>query len=301
MAGKDSRREPRIDLDLSVTLLLPEGEREYPVGDASYRGVFLVSENPLPLRKLVRFRTRLSDDEEPLQMMGLVAHHISTAEANEIGRDPGMGIHLFSVGRETHRRWRRFIREHYEENPEAREEFKRLEYPHVVAHLPSNSALAEFFDDDLGGGEMFVRSSEVHSEGSPIICDIVHPNGTESIDLEGRVLSAIKSPPRKRGMKIEFADLDAEDQRRVQAFIDGDFDEIDRRTPGERDEELEDVVDSEEAIEDAGDEVEAPEPVEADGGESAATEESDAAADGGEAAEQEETSDDQEPTEESTA
>ncbi|MFB6373888.1 MAG: PilZ domain-containing protein, partial [Bradymonadaceae bacterium] len=113
MAGKQSRREPRIDLDLTVTLLLPDGEVEYPVADASYRGVFLISENPLPLRKLVRFRTQLDADEEPLQMMGLVAHHISTGEAAEIGRDPGMGIHLFSVGEETHRRWRQFIREHY--------------------------------------------------------------------------------------------------------------------------------------------------------------------------------------------
>ena len=233
MAGKQSRREPRIDLDLSVTLLLPDGEVEYPVGDASYRGVFLVSDNPLPLRKLVRFRTQLGEDENPLQMMGLVAHHISPGEAAEIGRDPGMGIHLFSVGEETHRRWRQFIRQRYETHPDAREQFKRLEYPHVVAHLPSNQALEEFFDDELANGEMFVRSSEIHEEGENVIVDIVHPDGNESLDLEGRVQKAVKSPPRKRGMTILFEDLDREARHRLQAFIDGDFEALNEGPPPE--------------------------------------------------------------------
>jgi len=231
MAGKQSRREPRIDLDLSVTLMLPDGEVEYPVGDASYRGVFLISDDPLPLRKLVRFRTRLTEDEEPLQMMGLVAHHISPGEAREIGRDPGIGIHLFSVGEQTHRRWRQFIREHYETHPEAREQFKRLEFPHVVAHLPSNQALEGFFDDELAHGEMFVRSSEVHQEDSNVIVDIVHPDGNQSLDLEGTVREAVKSPPRKRGMTIAFDDLDRDDQYRIQAFIDGNFEAMNAGPP----------------------------------------------------------------------
>lgn len=236
MTSKDARREPRIDIDLEVTLQLPDGEVDYSVGDASYRGVFLHTQDPLPLRKLVRFRTELPGDDEPLQMMGLVAHHIGPAEAEEFGRDPGMGIHLFSVGEETHRRWRDFVRERYEQDPEARKEFKRLEYPHVVAHLPSHEELESYFDEEFESGEMFVRSSEVHSQGTEVICDVVHSDGTRALDLEGRVEDTVKSPPRKRGMTIRFTNLDAENRRRIHAFIDGAFDEIERRPPGEREE-----------------------------------------------------------------
>jgi len=236
MTSEDARREPRIDIDLEVTLQLPEGDVDYSVGDASYRGVFLYTSDPLPLRKLVRFRTQLPDDDAPLQMMGLVAHHIAPAEAEEFGRDPGMGIHLFSVGEETHRRWRQFVQERYEQDPEARKEFKRLEYPHVVAHLPSHEELGSYFDEEVESGEMFVRSSEVHDEGTEVICDVVHSDGTRSLDLEGLVEDTVKSPPRKRGMTIRFTNLDDENRRRIQAFIEGRFDEIERRPPGERDE-----------------------------------------------------------------
>lgn len=219
MAGKHARREPRIDLDLTVTLLAPDGEAEYPVGDASYRGVFLKTDNPLPLRKLVRLRTDIADDEPPLQMMGLVAHHMGPAEAAEADRDPGMGIHLFSVGEQTHERWREFIREQYDERPEARKEVERLEQPHVVAHLPSRDELPEFFDDELTAGEMFVRSSEIHDEGSEIVVDIVHPDGRESLDLEGTVQETVKSPPRKRGMTIAFSEIDDETRGRIREFV----------------------------------------------------------------------------------
>jgi hypothetical protein len=229
MAGKNSRREPRIDLDLTVTLKLPDSEQTYNVGDASYRGVFLLSQNPLPLRKLVRMQIQLPGDDQPLQMMGLVAHHISPAEANEIGRDAGMGIHLFSVGEETHKQWRQFIRDRYESDPRAHEQFKRIELPHVVAHLPDHKALSEYFDDELTTGEMFVRSSEVHDEEETVICDIVHPDGADSIDLEGTVVEAVKSPPRKRGMRIAFDNIRDDDKRRIQAFVAGEFDELDRR------------------------------------------------------------------------
>jgi len=233
MTSENARREPRIDLDLDVTLKLPEGDAQYAVGDASFRGVFLRTADPLPLRKLVRFRTTLPGDDEPLQMMGLVAHHISPAEAEELDRDPGMGIHLFSVGEQTHRRWRRFVRERYEEDPEARQEFKRLEFPHVVAHLPSNEELETYFDDDLASGEMFVRSSEVHPTGTEVICDIVHSDGAHALDLEGIVDETVKSPPRQRGMTIRFPELDDEDRRRVRAFSESRLEDVERRPAGD--------------------------------------------------------------------
>ncbi|MBA2661407.1 MAG: PilZ domain-containing protein, partial [Bradymonadaceae bacterium] len=119
MSSHRSRRQPRVNVNLDVTLQNAQGETVFKTKNASYDGVFLLCPKPLPLRKLIRFRARLSEDEE-LQMIGLVAHTINASDAAEQKRPAGMGIQLFSVGQETHQRWRDFISEQYHQNPETR-------------------------------------------------------------------------------------------------------------------------------------------------------------------------------------
>src|SRR5690554_1619333 len=92
MSDKKQRREPRINISLPVTLQLPDGELAYEIANASHRGIFIACPEPLPLRKLVRFSTQLDEEEEPLQMLGLVAHTVNPAEARESGKAAGMGV-----------------------------------------------------------------------------------------------------------------------------------------------------------------------------------------------------------------
>lgn len=219
MSSKTQRREPRIDISLPVTLQLPDGELQYQINNASYRGVFIACPEPLPLRKLVRFRTQLSLDDEPLQMLGLVAHTINPTEARESGKTPGMGIQLYSVGKETRELWRNYLTEQYEKDPEALEKVRALDAPHVNVHMRSTEQLQTFAERDLEHGSIFVRTSELSPIDSTVICDIVHPETKQPFGLEARVIDVKETPRRERGMRLEFVELDEEQREQFSVFI----------------------------------------------------------------------------------
>ncbi|MFP4600742.1 MAG: PilZ domain-containing protein [Persicimonas sp.] len=213
------RREPRVDISLPVVLQLPDGELNYAIDNASYRGVFIACPEPLPLRKLVRFQTRLTVSDEPLQMLGLVAHTVNAVEARESGKTPGMGLQLFGVGSETRDRWREFITDAYERDPEARDHVRELEAATITVHMRSMEQLLTFAERDLEEGNIFVRTSELSPPDSMVLCEITHPEGHESFSLEARVIEVKEAPRRERGMRVEFSELDEEQREAFLAFV----------------------------------------------------------------------------------
>ena len=219
MGSKKQRREPRIEISLPVTLQMPDGDLQFEIRDASYRGVFIACPDPLPLRKLVRFQTRLEVDDDPLQMLGLVAHTVNATEAHESGDIAGMGLQLFSVGPETRERWRGFITEEYEKDPEARDHVHKLDTPRVSVHMRSMEQLNTFIERDLDKGNIFVRTSELNPVDSAVICEIIHPDHNRPFALDARVIEVKETPRRERGMRLEFFDLDEEQREQLQAFV----------------------------------------------------------------------------------
>ncbi len=219
MSQKSQRREPRVNISLPVILQLPDGELNYEISNASYRGVFVACPEPLQLRKLVRFQTHLPDDPEPLQMLGLVAHTVNPVEARESGKTPGMGIQLYSVGKQTREQWRAFITEEYEKDPNARDRVRDLDTPRVTVHMRSMEQLHTFVARDLGTGSIFVRTSELSPTGASVLCDIVHPESSDTHSLEATVIEVKEAPRRERGMRLEFSELDAEQRAQFDAFV----------------------------------------------------------------------------------
>lgn len=219
MSSKTQRREPRIEISIPVTLQLPNGELDYTINNASYRGVFISCPDPLPLRKLVRFRTQLNVNDEPLQMLGLVAHTVNSVEARESGTTPGMGIQLFSVGNETRARWRTFLTEQYEKDPEARDKVRALDAARVTVHMRTMDQLRTFAERDLERGSIFVRTSELRPIDSTVICEIVHPVSNREFGVQARVVDVKETPRRERGMRLEIVALDAEQRAQFSAFI----------------------------------------------------------------------------------
>jgi Tfp pilus assembly protein PilZ len=229
MSTREARREPRIKINLPVTVKLPTGDHQYQTEDASYRGVFLTCPEPLQLRKLVRFTTQLGEDEEPLEMLGLVAHTVNQADAQDSGRSPGMGIQLYSVGKETRQRWRDFIRDEYEKRPDIRDAVRKLDLSRVKVHMRTLDQLVNFVENDLLEGGIFVRTSDLHPEGADVVCDIIHPEHNESFALEATVSSVTEAPRRDRGMELVFDDVTEETLRELVAFIEseGDVEDLD--------------------------------------------------------------------------
>jgi hypothetical protein len=101
------RREGRTAYHLPVTLL--RGRDEIPVRseDVSFHGLFLETEEPLPLRHLVRLRLLLPPYDRELLAHGMVVHVVPPG--NPEGRVPGVGVELYALDRAARTVWGHFV------------------------------------------------------------------------------------------------------------------------------------------------------------------------------------------------
>jgi Tfp pilus assembly protein PilZ len=108
------------------------------------------------------------------------------------------------------------------EDPQASRDIRRLELPHVAAHLPTTDALEALVQTIRSDGEMFLRTSNVYDVGTEIVCELVHPDTRRNLPLEARVTRSQRVPRRERGMEFEFLDLTEDDLDDLEAFVRGE-------------------------------------------------------------------------------
>lgn len=205
MPSAKDRRSPRVQVSLDVYLQTIDGDVPFKTLDASYDGVYLVSNQTLPLRKLIRFRTLIPESDEELQMLGLVAHTVSPMEADESPVPPGMGIQLFSLGQETRDRWRQYVDELYEANPEARQAVEFARRAKVRIRIPNEHYLRRFRTIDLPSGSIFLHTPDLQPPGTLVDCVINHPDKDEHFIIPARVTKAIEGSIKERGLRLEFS------------------------------------------------------------------------------------------------
>lgn len=223
MGTENLRREPRVELDLRVELETPRETRTLPIHDASYSGMFLKSQEVLPLRRLVRLTCQLPDgSNDSLRLLATIANQLTPEQASQVDRFPGMGLQLYPSTPDALDRWRSFIRERCLDDPRARREIRRLELPHVAAHLPDTDRLREVVETIADEGQMFLRTSNVYDVGSEVVCELVHPDTRRNLPLEARVTQSKRVPRRERGMELNFSELNDDDFENLEAFIDGE-------------------------------------------------------------------------------
>lgn len=221
--NNELRRTQRIDLqgDATASVHLPEGESTYEIREASHRGLFLVAPEPLPLQSLIRIEPDLGDGTS-IEMMGLVAHQRTPEEAKESNQPPGMGIRLFSIGRDSLDRWTTFVQEQSKARADSEVSTDLIESPHLVARLPDEDALERFLDLDTQSVELFVHDTELHDFGTRVVCELVHPTGDASLALEAEVTEVVQDPPRDRGVELTFEPLDEARYEQLEAFVLGE-------------------------------------------------------------------------------
>jgi hypothetical protein len=214
--GRENRRDPRVNVELDVFLPTARGEDRYVTKDIAYRGIFVVTPNPYPLRKLVRFRASL--DGVDVQMMGLVAHRVNAMDAEERGTQPGMGVSLFSVGHSARQEWRDYVRTQYELDPEARRQVEIDEMPRLRIHLASQDMLRQFIDRDFPSGSIFYRMPELQPVGTRVRLEVIHPESREMFELEATVTEVVEEPRHKRGVRVAFDEMSEATESRFHDF-----------------------------------------------------------------------------------
>ena len=165
--GRELRREPRVRTNFDVEIETAGRKTDYPTRNASFSGLFLVTTETLPLRRLVRVRAEISGEQ--LELVGLVAHTVNAADAHEFNKDPGMGISLFSLGQHQRAVWEEYVRTEYEKDPEAHAALIASELPRLKVALKNDKMKEQFFGNDLPSGEIFYRTPDLMAEGTQVV------------------------------------------------------------------------------------------------------------------------------------
>ena len=201
---RNNRRAPRVPLRLDVELQLPGQTKRYQTRDISYLGIFIECAEPLPLKKLVRFRTTLEGQEEPLQMLGLVAHRINSTDAQETSRTAGMGLQLFALGHEVRSTWRHFLKEEYSKDQHISEAIRQAEYPRLKMRFGDVDQVDTFAHKHVSAGNVFVHSADLYPQGTRIWLDVIHPQRRDICQVEAIVMEFVETPRANRGVRIMF-------------------------------------------------------------------------------------------------
>jgi hypothetical protein len=208
MDARNNRREPRVKAEIAVVLQMPRGVQRHVTANLSYRGVFILSQEPLPLRKLVRFHAVLKEGEEALPMLGLVAHRVNRVDAAEQGIEPGMGIQLFGSSPDARELWRQFVRDRYDRDPAARQQVRSRELPKLRLRFNRPEDIAQMAEVGFASGPVQVRSADLHPVGSHLQLDLIHPGTGAVLSVETIVAEVIEAPRQQRGMMVALAEAE---------------------------------------------------------------------------------------------
>jgi len=225
----------------------------------SFRGLFLSSQTPPPLRQLIRIETILPPGGVRFATHGMVVHVVQPGDPG--GHGPGFGVQFYGMGDER-RAWEAFV-QHVQQHtlalPDQREsrpspttrppfatgsvrlgqgsgvqDSSRFErFPVVLEVRPRDlEDLYRLYSRDLSGGGMFLATSREIQVDCEVRLDIRHPHSASVFQLSAIVRRRSSEPT---GIGVEFTGLDDRRRRDFFEFIHAPPIPV----PGDQDDDLE--------------------------------------------------------------
>jgi hypothetical protein len=209
--GVENRREPRFALRLPATLL--RGKREplrIATADVSVHGLFLVTDEPPPVRQLVKVEVELPGPSgKKLLFHGMVVYVRKAAEGK---RPAGAGVQLMGVEGDLLKTWDEFLRtsaaQAQAQAPAAAP--RRLERRGNEVRLVFRALrdLASLAGGELAKPERFIASDLALPVGMRLRVVAEHPDTGAAFPLDVAVRRRA-SEAGVSGVAVDFAPLDA--------------------------------------------------------------------------------------------
>ena len=235
MNHEDKRRHRRIPVRIPVTVRSGSSpSSEYLTEDVSIAGTFVRTDTPVHLRQLVQLEVVLPTTNEKLRVLAMVAHRLSTAEAQNLGRVPGMGLNLYGLGHAQVQAWEAFVEIVTDEFDRSHDvsveslaksvlEPIRRNHPRTPAvlraHMPSVDSMYEMLTRDISEGGTFLNAEELQPVGTRVQVVIVHPEDGSEFSTTGKVVRVVESPVSERGVAIAFDPLNPQQRAAFETFI----------------------------------------------------------------------------------
>jgi hypothetical protein len=110
MTTENLRREARVDVCVPVVIYRGKNPVAVETSDVSFKGLFVRTNDPPPLRSLVRLKVALADREFEAHAMAV---HVVTASASTDEADarvPGVGLQFWGLAGSDRTAWDDFVR-----------------------------------------------------------------------------------------------------------------------------------------------------------------------------------------------
>ncbi len=224
--GKERRREPRYPYRLPITLKAQGKAQETITEDVSYRGTFVVTDEPPPMRSLVQVRAKLPNSGELLETHAMNVFVLP--RGNGGGRTPGVGLQFYAMGDAVKKQWNDFIdsvRRKISPPVPKTTERQFVRFALKLAVKPRNlDELHTLYTRDVSRGGMFLLAPRALSVGSELAVDVYHPESDEVFTLECIVRRTEPGPP--LGIGVEFHKLNANGRQAFYEFVTSAIEEL---------------------------------------------------------------------------
>ncbi len=233
------RRDKRYPARLAIRTRVAGRLKDLFTADVSFRGLFVSTSEPAPIRQLIRIEGILPPDGVPFATHAMVVRVVTPGEANEHG--PGFGVQFYGMGDER-RAWEAYV-QHVQKSalalPDRRDsrlhqvaqglgarvakgsgehENRRFQrFPVVLEVRPRDlEDLYRLYTRDVSVGGMFLSTSRTVEVDSEVRLDVRHPHNDSIFHLTAIVRRRSEQPA---GIGVEFTGLDDARRRNFFEFI----------------------------------------------------------------------------------
>ncbi len=120
---KQRRRDKRYRTDLTIRTRLNGRPAELEIEDVSFRGMFIVSQQPLPVRGLIKIEATLPPNGTSFATHGMVVYVVPPGDPSR--HTPGAGVQFYGMGDER-RAWEAYI-QHLQRSTEAQPDRRSIQ------------------------------------------------------------------------------------------------------------------------------------------------------------------------------
>ena len=227
--GSNKRRHERFRFVAPAVLVRGRRQTQLKTEDVSFSGLFLRTDEPPPLRDLVKIRLVLPSEGEEVELMGMAVHRVEPGGP----RNAGIGVLLYGIDPALRSRWEKFVQEVRAGKhgsgptqdlpwPESRQAPPPEYRPELRVQLPHQQAMETIRDRDLPRKRTFVRTELYLEAGSEARVVFVHPESRGLFSVEGKVMQPIRKPG-MNGLALELLGVDDKVIADFAAFIDDDI------------------------------------------------------------------------------
>ncbi len=232
MAGS-SRRDVRFRVRFPAQLRHGRKVWSLFTEDVSFRGVFVRTDTPPPLRALVELRLLIPPGHVAFTTHGMAVHVV--VPDNGMGRTPGVGVELYGLDREAREEWEEFVRQVSVSCPPSedqaplvsaappKEPIRRRSKRHTAVlrvQVETMRDLYELYTGDVSNGGMFIATEVELAPRTQVVVHVPHPESDEVFLLDA-VVRHRQNTPGLSGVGVEFAPMDRARRHQFLDFVRG--------------------------------------------------------------------------------